>query len=142
MRWGSDFWRSDDNGTPFSYLGSPDSLLAAAPQAGFCCAAIGGGDEDFAVDNQGNIGWSSLTLASVTVGRSTNKGASFTVQPLGSVIPGVDREWNASDGSTFYMSFHDVATNNIDVEKSAAGATGGLVYIPAGTRCPVGRTHT
>src|SRR5258708_34980326 len=35
---GSDFWRSDENGTTFSYLGSPDSLLAAAPQAGFCCA--------------------------------------------------------------------------------------------------------
>jgi hypothetical protein len=135
---GSDLWRSDNAGQSFSYLGSPDSVTAAVPGLGFCCAAIGGGDEDFAIDSQGTIGWSSLTLASVTVGRSTNKGASFTVQPLGSAIPGVDREWNASDGSTFYMSFHDVATDNIDVESSAAGPTGGLVYVPAGTVFPVG----
>src|SRR5439155_24436135 len=116
---------------------SPDSATAAVP-IGLCCAAIGGGDEDFAIDSAGTIGWSSLTLASVTVGRSTNKGASFTVQPLGSPIAGVDREWNASDGSTFYMPFHDIATDNIDVESSPSGATGGLIYTPAGSVFPTG----
>jgi hypothetical protein len=48
------------------------------------------------------------------------------------VIVGDDRQWNTSDGQNMYMSFHDIATGNIDVLKSPAGAAVGLVYAPAG----------
>ncbi len=44
------------------------------------------------------------------------------------MIPVDDRQWQTSDGKTVYMSFHDVPTGNIQVERSSDG----LVYTPAG----------
>lgn len=127
---GIDMWRLDAGGVNPTYLGSPDSLVPST--LGVCCAALGGGDMDLAVNADGSLGISSLWLGSITVGRSTDRGQSFLTQPLGGVIPGDDREWNTSDGATMYMSFHDLATGNIDVERSPAGTTAGLVYAPAG----------
>lgn len=126
---GIDLWKVPAGAASATYLGSPDSL---APGGTVCCLAAGGGDMDLSVNNDGTIGILSLWLGSVTVGQSTDGGQSFVAQPLGSPIPGVDRPWSATDGSNMYMSFHDVATGNIDVLKSPAGATVGLAYVPAG----------
>ena len=126
---GMDMWKVPAGASTATYLGSPDSLV---PGNTICCAAIGGGDMDLAINNDGTVVYSSLWLGSITVGQSTNGGSSFISQPLGSVIVGDDRMWNTSDGSNVYMSFHDLATGNIDVEKSPAGPAAGLVYAPTG----------
>lgn len=120
---GIDLWRIEHGGTS-THLSSPDSLL---PTTNACCVALGGGDMDLAVARDGTIAFSSLYLGSIQVGRSTDRGQTITRQPLGGVIPLDDRQWQASDGHTFYMSFHDVLTGNIQVERSSDG----LLYVPA-----------
>jgi hypothetical protein len=119
---GIDLWRVEHGAA--THLGSPDSLL---PTANACCLALGGGDMDLALLANGTLAFSSLYLGSVNVGRSTDRGQTMTTQPVGGIIPVDDRQWQASDGNTVYMSFHDVPTGNINVEKS----TDGLVYVPA-----------
>src|SRR5579872_4930818 len=126
---GMDLWKVPAGGSAATYLGSPDSLV---PGNTVCCAAIGGGDMDLAINSDGTIGYSSLWLGSITVGQSTNGGQSFVSQPIGSVIAGDDREWNTSDGTNMYILYHNVTTENIDVEKSPAGAAVGLANVPAG----------
>lgn len=121
---GIDLWRVEHGTGPVTHLSSPDSLL---PGTSACCLALGGGDMDLALTNNGTIAFSSLYLGSVYVGRSTDRGQTMTSQPVGGVIPVDDRQWQTSDGSTVYMSFHDVPTGNINVERSSDG----LVYLPA-----------
>ena len=120
---GIDLWRIEHGNGGVTHLGSPDSLL---PTANACCLALGGGDMDLTITNSGTLAFSSLYLGSVNVGRSTDRGQTMTTQPLGGIIPLDDRQWQTSDGSTVYMSFHDVPTGNIDIERS----TNGLVYTP------------
>lgn len=92
--------------------------------------STGGGDCDLAVSNAPEPGaayptvsYSSLALADLTVGKSTDGGATFTVpNVVGSQIVGDDRQWNAAgEGSTVYMSYHIVETNNIAVARSTDG---------------------
>jgi hypothetical protein len=93
--------------------------------------APGGGDTDLATaptkNSAGhyNVYVASLSLANVDVSTSTNGGQSWTLNPTGATIPGDDREWIAADGaSKVCISYHDVATFNIDVNCSYdAGAT-------------------
>jgi hypothetical protein len=121
---GIDLWRIEHGTGPVTHLSSPDSLL---PTTNACCLALGGGDMDLAVLNNGTLAFSSLYLGSVYVGRSTDRGQTMTSQPLGGVIPVDDRQWQTSDGTSIYMSFHDVPTGNINVERS----NDGLIYMPA-----------
>ena len=123
---GVDIWRVGPGGAPVTYLGSPDS---PAPST-VCCAGIGGGDMDLAVADGGTVAYTSLWLGSLTVGRSSDGGRSFVSQPLGSPVVGDDRPWLTTDGATMYISFHDILTGNIDVERSPAGPQAGLVYAP------------
>jgi hypothetical protein len=120
---GIDLWRIERGAGPVAHLGSPDSLL---PTTNACCLALGGGDMDLTLLDNGTLAFSSLYLGSVNVGRSTDRGQTMTTQPLGGVIPLDDRQWQTSDGHTVYMSFHDVPTGNIDIERSSDG----LVYTP------------
>jgi hypothetical protein len=86
---------------------------------------------DLAVADDGTLVYSSLWLGSLTVGRSSDGGHSFVSQPLGSPVVGDDRPWLATDGASFYMSYHDILTGNIQVERSAAGTQAGMTYTPA-----------
>jgi hypothetical protein len=129
---GIDLWRIPPGGGPAAYLGSPDSP-APSPT---CCAALGGGDMDLAVTDDGSVVYASLWLGSVTVGRSGDRGQSFVSQPLGTLVVGDDRPWLATDGRSVYMSFHDVVTGNIDVEVSPPGPRRGLVYTPTTPALP------
>jgi hypothetical protein len=123
---GTDAWKSSDGGLHYSYLGMPDAL-SQTDNPGF---APGGGDTDLAVapvQNQFglyNVYVSSLSLANVDVSTSTDGGATFTLNPVGALIPGDDRPWIAADGEQkVCVSYHDVATFNIDVNCSYNAGT-------------------
>jgi hypothetical protein len=66
----------------------------------------------------------SLNLASVNVATSADDGKTFSQVPVVAGVPGDDREWIAAYGaSTALLSYHDVATGNIDVLRSDDGGT-------------------
>jgi len=109
-------------------VGSPTNL-GVAP---------GGGDADIAVNAPdpnnsaiSNLAFTSLTLApGVTATNSRNRGDVFFTPPnvVAAVVPGDDRMWNDApdDPSTVYISYHDLATFNIEVQRSN---NGGLTYV-------------
>ena len=130
---------------PFKYEGQPDNCGIFSFTAGGCAnnvgspenlgLAPGGGDADIAVNSPDpvtsvpNLPLTSLTLApGVTATHSTNRGDSFSPpNVVATLIPGDDRMWNdAIDPSTVYMSYHDVATFNIEVQRSNDG---GVTYL-------------
>jgi hypothetical protein len=120
-------FRSTDNGLHYTTLASPDAG-SSANDTGF---APGGGDTDLSiapVKNAAgfyNVYVASLTLANVDVSTSTDNGATWSLNPIGALVSGDDREWIAADGAAnVCVSYHDVATFNIDVNCSSdAGAT-------------------
>jgi len=152
---GIDLWRwyAPDDGSPnkdktlpFRYEGQPDNCGIFSFQNGGCASntgsatnlglAPGGGDADIAVNlpnpltNVPNLPVTSLTAApGVTATKSTDRGNSFFNPPnvAAALIPGDDRQWQeAIDTSTVYLSYHDAATFNIDVQRSNDG---GLTYV-------------
>src|SRR5436190_8106629 len=139
----------NSNGTlPFKYEGQPDNCGIFGLSGGGCAnnvgsptnlgVAPGGGDGDIAVNapdpnNSGipNLAFSSLTLApGVTATNSRNRGDTFFTPPnvVAALVPGDDRMWNdaADDPSIGYISYHDVATFNINFQPSN---NGGLTYL-------------
>jgi hypothetical protein len=127
---GTDAWKSPTaaNGQSYTYLGEPDAGSATIASTGF---APGGGDTDLATAPAKNAAGfynvyvASLSLANVDVSTSTDGGKTFSLNPVGATVPGDDREWIAADGpSKVCISYHDLATDNIDVNCSMdAGAT-------------------
>jgi len=119
--------RSTDGGLHYLTLQSPNGV-SSANDTGF---APGGGDTDLAIaparNAQGafNVYVSSLSLADVDVSTSTDRGQTWTLDPVAATIAGDDREWIAADGaSKVCVSYHDAATFNLDVNCSSdAGAT-------------------
>jgi hypothetical protein len=118
-----------DGTLPFKYEGQPDGcglFEVACQEFGL---ALGGGDVDIAVNNPGggaipNLALTSLTAApGVTGTHSIDRGDSFAQpNPEVALIPGDDREWNEAVGDfTIYMSYHDAATDNIEVQRSFDG---------------------
>jgi len=147
---GIDLWRwfatadgaPGSNGTlPFKYEGQPDNCgiltngcannVGSATNLG---VAPGGGDADIAVNRPGggvpNVAVTSLSIApGVTATNSGNRGDSFFNPPnvVAPLIPGDDRQWQDAIGpATVYLSYHDAATFNIDVQRSNDG---GLTYV-------------
>jgi len=128
---------NSDGTLPFKYEGQPDNC---GIQTNGCAGDVnnmtnpgvtpGGGDVDVAVNapapgtNIPNLGLASLSLApGVTATHSTNRGDSFTVpNVLAAAIAGDDRPWIDGNGSNLiYMNYHDVATFNIEVQRSNDG---------------------
>ena len=124
---GTDAWRSTDGGLHYTSLPSPNQL----PLPSGVTVGAGGGDTDLAIapvpgaGGRRNVYVASLSLANVTVSTSQDGGATWRLDPVAATIAGDDREWIAADGSSnVCISYHDVATFNIDVSCSAdAGAT-------------------
>jgi hypothetical protein len=124
---GTQAWKSGDGGAHYVTLASPNQG-SQANSTGF---APGGGDTDVAVapvpNSFGfyNVYVASLSLANVDVSTSTDGGYQWSLNPTSATISGDDREWIAADGvNKVCISYHDVATFNIDVNCSAdAGAT-------------------
>ena len=117
-----------DGTYPFKYEGRPDGCGILASGCDFIGIAQGGGDVDLAVNYPAagvpNLALTSLTLApGITATHSTDRGDHFTQpNPVAATIPGDDRQWMDGTGaSTVYLSYHDVATFNIDVNRSIDG---------------------
>jgi hypothetical protein len=124
---GSDAWRglgaiggSGASGCGLEYRGQPNAVV---PGVG-----ASGGDTDLAVapalNSSGNYNLyiASLNLGSVNVANSTDNGSTFSQVPVVGGLPLDDREWIASFGaSTALLTYHDIATNNIDVLRSDDG---------------------
>jgi hypothetical protein len=113
----------------FTYLGRPDGCGIFAFGCDLLGIAEGGGDVDISVNfptdgGVPNLALTSLTLApGITATHSTDRGATFS-QPnlVAALIPGDDRMWMDGTGSrTVYLSYHDAATFNIEVQRSADG---------------------
>src|SRR5712691_5950688 len=125
---GTDAWRSNTptHGQSYTTLPSPDQA-SSSNNSGF---APGGGDTDLAVapalNSVGNynVYVASLSLANVDVSTSTNEGNTWKLNPVSATISGDDREWIAADmASKVCISYHDVATFNIDVNCSFDAGT-------------------
>jgi len=123
---------------PFKYEGQPDNCGILANG----CAnnsldplgiGLGGGDVDLAVNfptsGVPNLALVSLTLApGVTGTHSTDRADHFSpANPVVALIPGDDRQWIEGFGAqNVYLVYHDVATFNIEVQRSNDG---GLTYV-------------
>jgi hypothetical protein len=119
-------WKSTDGGLHYTALDSPNQVSQSAGGV-----APGGGDTDLGVAPQANAAGihnvyvASLSLANVTVSTSQDGGSTWSKNVLSATIPGDDREWIAPDQATkVCVSYHDIATFNIDVNCSVdAGAS-------------------
>lgn len=123
---GTDAWKSATAGSTYTSLVSPDAG-SSSNTSGF---APGGGDTDLAVapvknaNGLYNVYVASLSLANVDVSTSKDGGKTWSLNPIGATIAGDDREWIAADGSSkVCISYHDVTTDNIDVNCSGNAGT-------------------
>jgi hypothetical protein len=124
---GSEVWRglgsvggAGASGCGLEYRGQPNAVTGGL--------GASGGDIDLAnasaVNSSGNYNLyvASLNLGSVNVAHSTDNGTTFSQTPVQAGLPIDDREWIAAFGaSTSLLTYHDIATNNIDVLTSTNG---------------------
>jgi hypothetical protein len=123
---GSQFWRglgaiggSAANGCGLEYRGQPNAVSGVGASGGDIDIAIASAKNSLGNDN---VYVSSLNLGSVNVATSTDNGTTFSQTPVQAGLPVDDREWIAAFGAqTSLLSFHDIATNDIDVLRSDNG---------------------
>jgi hypothetical protein len=137
---GSELWRglgglggSGASGCALEYRGQPNAVSGVGAS---------GGDIDVAIANAPNAAGnynlyvSSLNLGSVNVATSADNGSTFSQTPVQGGLPVDDREWIAAFGAqTSLLTFHDIATNNIDVLRSDDG---GMIYTQIARAIPTG----
>jgi hypothetical protein len=121
---GSQVWRglgatggAAASGCGLEYRGQPNALTGGL--------GLSGGDIDIALGSAPNAGGNynvyvaSLNLGSVNVAHSSDNGGSFSMTPVQAGLPIDDREWIAAFGAdTSLLTYHDIATNDIDVLRS------------------------
>jgi hypothetical protein len=118
------------------YRGQPDSFTQNTATA---LGADGGGDVDLAVGFDTDdpnappiLAYSSLVAANVSTGKSTNRGETFQLNPLGNLTGGIpvdDRQWNEFHGkNTVYLLYRTIAPTIAMVHRSDDG---GFTYGPA-----------
>jgi hypothetical protein len=124
---GSELWRglnavggASATGCDLEFRGQPNAVSGGV--------GASGGDIDLAIANAPNTSGNfnlyvaSLNLGSINVARSTDNGTTFSQTPVQAGLPVDDREWIAAFGAnTSLLTFHDVATNDIDVLRSNNG---------------------
>src|SRR5437868_3638507 len=124
---GSVLWRglgatggASASGCGLEYRGQPNAVTGGV--------GASGGDIDVALasatnaSGNYNVYVSSLNLGSVNVAHSTDNGTTFSQTPVQAGLPVDDREWIAAFGDqTSLLTYHDIATNNIDVLRSDNG---------------------
>jgi hypothetical protein len=126
---GTDVWRG---------LGQPGGASASACNLEYrgepnATGGIGasGGDTDLAIagatNTSGayNVYVASLNLGSVAVATSADNGSTFTNVPVQAGVPADDRPWVAAYGAhSSLLSFHDIATGNIDILRTDSDGVG------------------
>jgi hypothetical protein len=136
---GSDLWRgvglaggSGASGCALEYRGQPNAVGGLG---------VSGGDIDLAIASAPNalgtynVYVASLNLGSVAVAHSGDDGATFVNVPVQAGLPLDDREWIAAFGAdTSLLTYHDIATSEIDVLRSDDG---GLAYAQISQAIPV-----
>ena len=136
---GSELWRATQLGGSTSadacqpaYSGQPNAVTKGVGAAG--------GDIDTAFGPvRSSAGTyrlyvASLNLGSINVAVSNDDGKTFSQTPVQGGLPLDDREWIAAYGAdTSLLTYHDIASNNIDVLRSDNG--GGL-YTQIATAIP------
>lgn len=127
------------------YRGQPDSFTGSEQTS---VGADGGGDVDLAVGfntspnppNPPILAFSSLVLANISVGNSTDRGENFTLNPLGNVPGGApidDRQWLEFLGNnSVYLLYRTVAPAVTQIQRSDDG---GLTYGLAHTAGAIGQ---
>jgi hypothetical protein len=145
---GVDLWHFDLNPSSPSYdphmrvpayRGQPDAISPAATEADL--GGDGGGDIDLAVSfglpaGQSNptVAFTSLALANISTGISTDRGVTFQRNPLGNGTGGIpvdDREWQEFLGpNTVYLWYRTIAPAITQIQRSDDG---GFSYGPAAT---------
>jgi hypothetical protein len=123
---GSELWRglgaiggAGASGCGLEYRGQPNAVSGVGASGGDIDVAIAS-----AKNAQGNYNLyvASLNLGSINVARSTDNGTTFAQTPVQAGVPVDDREWIAAFGaSTSLLSYHDIATNEIDMLRSDNG---------------------
>jgi hypothetical protein len=123
---GSEFWRATQVGG--TTTAGPCALVYSGQPNAVSQVGASGGDIDTAfAPVPSSLGTyriyvASLNLGSVNVAVSNDDGATFSQEPVQGGLPGDDREWIAAYGpDTSLLSFHDIATNDIDVLRSDSG---------------------
>lgn len=104
------------------YRGQPNAVASGV--------GASGGDIDIAVasaqNSSGNynVYVSSLNLGSVNVATSSDNATTFSQTPVQAGVPLDDREWIAAYGAgTSLLTYHDIATTEIDVLRSDNSGT-------------------
>ena len=123
---GSELWRglgalggSGASGCALEYRGQPNAVSGVGASGGDVDVAIASARNSAGIYN---LYVSSLNLGSVNVARSTDSGSSFSQTPVQGGLPLDDREWIAAFGAqTSLLTFHEIATNNIEVLRSDDG---------------------
>ncbi|MGI8889837.1 MAG: hypothetical protein ACR2G0_03520 [Chthoniobacterales bacterium] len=124
------------------YRGQPDSTTSTQGQDQLQAGALGGGDIDLAVGfgpytgvgatGQPSLAYASLTAANNTIGRSLDRGQTFTFSPVGNFEGGVpinDREWMGFVGpNKVYLEYRNFGAGVAFAQQSTDG---GLTYGPA-----------
>lgn len=122
---GVDFWRSDNGGSSFQYLGQPDGAQNPSPVPPSPEGGAGGGDVDLAlgdpffvvppvtgvspgIQSTGRVYVTSLWLGSATMSVSVDRGDNWAPFPF--TTAQLDRQWNVARGDkTVYMSLRKLA---------------------------------
>ena len=107
------------SGCALEYRGQPNAVNGVGASGGDIDVAIASAKN---ASGNYNVYVSSLNLASVNVATSTDNGTTFSQTPVQSGLPVDDREWIAAFGAqTSLLTYHDIATNDIDVLRSDNG---------------------
>jgi hypothetical protein len=147
---GVDLWYTDLNSDPYVrnavYRGQPDSFTGDEQTS---VGADGGGDVDLAVgrpdpvtgslSSPPTLAFSSLVLANVSTGKTTDKGQTFQLNPAGSSggVPVDDRQWEEFYGqNTVYLLYRTVAPTLTQIQRSTDG---GFSFGPAQTAGAIGQ---
>jgi flagellar hook capping protein FlgD len=156
---GVDFWRSDNGGASFQYLGQPDGTQNPTPNPPSPEGGVGGGDVDIAmgdpftivpespagpaIKSTGRIYCTSLWLGSATLSVSLDRGENWVPNPF--TTAQLDRQWNLARGEkTLYMSLRKLGQlvlgqNDVYVAQSDDGLNftkGSFVQDPLGENVP------
>ena len=126
------------------YRGQPDSITEETATS---VGADGGGDVDLAVGFDAPIpgqpctlATTSLVIANISAARSTDRGATFALNPAGNLTGGIpvdDRQWTEFLGKDkVYLLYRTVAPALTQIQRSEDG---GLTYGPAVTAGLIGQ---